>query len=1142
MASTDTFTWGDNSFFQSPGWIAGQWSHIAAGPETSLFIRNGKLWAIGPNTGHWLSEEQDSLLTLTRVDFTELEVFHLQAVSSGREHIVAIDDRGLAISWGAHNEFGQVGHGELGQLKPVMPRVLSLPTFGQRIKQVSCGEYHTLLLAETGQVWSFGSNMYGQLGLGNFDAVGTPTLVGDSLACMPVRQVAAGMHHSVCLVISGTAYSWGKNHVGQLGIGEEVKMIKLPRKVHNNSLDDPLRFVAVGGAHSAFLHFSGCVTLSGDNRFGQLGCDISVLQRSFAPLALQNDAPLNGMPVRHVLLGECHTILLVESKSGGAVMFGFGLNSEQQLGRGEESWSVPREVVFENITDRQPVGISVGYRHNIAILKQRTDMNDTVIDAVQDVDERVKRPKVDSPVPVLLASDFALPCPSHKCQAKSSEGITIAISPDANVVQKIPQSGVSDTVQFWTLTSHELKNVNMDDEMSSDTSIPRKTAREKRAILENILSSPEMLNASFCFPDTHTLRFDVDDFLLNSAGLDDKHILDAILLGIDRMEANIFFLTQPDHLRCLLIYLLFPVWRKSNFASSSKASEVFQRIVMLVALLPPDGRASFVQVIRDHCSAVGAQERLIPHVVGMADTFIEVALEKRKLVRPLWESVLLCDIVWCGCRQWVSNKTVTKSAFAIEAIMEISPHLELTLFYSHAGKQKLDVDGFVLEPWDYECAVNPEESGVALKAKSFLAHPHLVPIAFKQKVLQVENETTHRYLIQSNLMSSLDPQQLFQLQLGHQVNAAQVNDRDLYFVVEIRRDHLLEDTMIALANASPSVMRRPLRVRFEGEDGKDEGGVTREFFKLLMQRIFDPDFGMFKEDEESGALWFNPAAEMLGVPRENFLLVGTLVGLAVYNNLPGVDVPFPRALFKKLKNEEYATEDLAELSPAYAISIERVLTWTPPLGCDANEEFENTFCLDFTVTHNAAGTSMVVPLGPDGGPDKAVNMDNREEFCRLLRSYILDESVKKMFEPFHEGFLRVCSSAVLDILAWDDVQKIVRAEEDLDFNHLRASAQYDGGYSEGSPYIEMFWDVVSKFERGTKRQFLAFVTGSDFAPAGGLGALKIKIQKNGIEPTRALPTAHTCFNLLLLPEYSTRAKMENLLRTAVENSEGFGLQ
>lgn len=61
------------------------------------------------------------------------------------------------------------------------------------------------------------------------------------------------------------------------------------------------------------------------------------------------------------------------------------------------------------------------------------------------------------------------------------------------------------------------------------------------------------------------------------------------------------------------------------------------------------------------------------------------------------------------------------------------------------------------------------------------------------------------------------------------------------------------------------------------------------------------------------------------------------------------------------------------------------------------------------------------------------------------------------------------------------------------------------------------------------------------APVEGLAALKLTIQRGGPDTDR-LPTSHTCFNVLLLPEYVSQEKLRNRLLTAIENAQGFGLK
>ena len=111
----------------------------------------------------------------------------------------------------------------------------------------------------------------------------------------------------------------------------------------------------------------------------------------------------------------------------------------------------------------------------------------------------------------------------------------------------------------------------------------------------------------------------------------------------------------------------------------------------------------------------------------------------------------------------------------------------------------------------------------------------------------------------------------------------------------------------------------------------------------------------------------------------------------------------------------------------------------------------------------------------------------------------------------------------------------------LDMEDLRAGTTYDDGYEEDSPVVAMFWEVVMAYNEEEKKLFLKFITGSDRSPIDGLSKLKFVISKNGNDDTR-LPSAHTCFNHLLLPEYSSIEILENKLKLAITNSEGFGLR
>lgn len=75
-------------------------------------------------------------------------------------------------------------------------------------------------------------------------------------------------------------------------------------------------------------------------------------------------------------------------------------------------------------------------------------------------------------------------------------------------------------------------------------------------------------------------------------------------------------------------------------------------------------------------------------------------------------------------------------------------------------------------------------------------------------------------------------------------------------------------------------------------------------------------------------------------------------------------------------------------------------------------------------------------------------------------------------------------------------------------------------------------------EEETKRRFLIFCTGSDRVPIKGLSGLRLVISRHGSDEGR-LPSAHTCFNHLLLPEYKSLETLRTKLLTAIKDTQGF---
>ncbi|XP_013882444.1 ubiquitin-protein ligase E3A, partial [Austrofundulus limnaeus] len=96
---------------------------------------------------------------------------------------------------------------------------------------------------------------------------------------------------------------------------------------------------------------------------------------------------------------------------------------------------------------------------------------------------------------------------------------------------------------------------------------------------------------------------------------------------------------------------------------------------------------------------------------------------------------------------------------------------------------------------------------------------------------------------------------LYSLVQGQQLNP--------YLRLKVRRDHIIDDALVRLemiAMENPADLKKQLYVEFEGEQGVDEGGVSKEFFQLVVEEIFNPDIGMFTYDERTRMFWFNSSS------------------------------------------------------------------------------------------------------------------------------------------------------------------------------------------------------------------------------------------------------------------------------------------
>jgi alpha-tubulin suppressor-like RCC1 family protein len=235
---------------------------VSAGTIHSLFLTSqGQVYGCGSNKrGQLGTENQIEKKIPTLIE--SIKSVKVIAISAGRCHSLILDHRGQVFGFG-DNENGQLGLGD--QANRYLP-VLVLRV--NKIVAISAGGFHSLVLNDQGQIYSFGSNSSGQLGRRDIDYGSvTPLLIKDSGFGKAVA-ISAGSHHSLLLNSLGQVFSFGSNVYGQLGLGGDDD-IPFPTLIELSI--GKISAISAGDSHSLIMNSEGQVLSFGSNEYDQLG-------------------------------------------------------------------------------------------------------------------------------------------------------------------------------------------------------------------------------------------------------------------------------------------------------------------------------------------------------------------------------------------------------------------------------------------------------------------------------------------------------------------------------------------------------------------------------------------------------------------------------------------------------------------------------------------------------------------------------------------------------------------------------------------------------------------------------------------------------------------------------------------------------
>ncbi|XP_015781767.1 E3 ubiquitin-protein ligase HECW2 isoform X2 [Tetranychus urticae] len=360
------------------------------------------------------------------------------------------------------------------------------------------------------------------------------------------------------------------------------------------------------------------------------------------------------------------------------------------------------------------------------------------------------------------------------------------------------------------------------------------------------------------------------------------------------------------------------------------------------------------------------------------------------------------------------------------------------------------------------------------------------------------------------------------------------------FKLNIRRDHLLEDafTKIMSANSKKDLQKSRLYISFAGEEGLDYGGPSREFFFLLSRELFNPYYGLFEYSaNDTYTVQVSPMSAFVDNAHEWFRFSGRVLGLTLVHQYL-LDAFFTRPFYKALLRLPCSLSDLEYLDAEFHQS----LRWLKE-----NDISDLELDLTFSVIEEVAGQVVEKDLKPSG-KKISVNEKNKKEYIDRMVKWRLDRGVSEQTESLVKGFYEVIDARLVSVFDARELELVIAGTAEIDVSDWRKNTEYRSGYHDQHPVIQWFWKAIEKkFDNERRLRLLQFVTGTSSIPYDGFAALrgsngprKFCIEKWGL-PT-SLPRAHTCFNRLDLPPYTSFEMLYDKLLLAVEESSTFGIE
>ena len=294
----------------------------------------------------------------------------------------------------------------------------------------------------------------------------------------------------------------------------------------------------------------------------------------------------------------------------------------------------------------------------------------------------------------------------------------------------------------------------------------------------------------------------------------------------------------------------------------------------------------------------------------------------------------------------------------------------------------------------------------------------------------------------------------------------------------------------------------------------------KDWYEEVCKELFTSD--LFTLTPNNRCVQINASNENIDMYR----FAGFFIGLCLLHNKK-INAHLAPHIFKHILGLKPTLRDVEIIDVALARSYRHIL-----------EKPASDLGLFFTATTQVNGKNVEIELIKDGNKTP-VNEENKVEYIRRILDFKFSHECQKQLDAIKEGFYTLISSRDIHMFNAQELEMLVCGVPNIDIKEMMNNVIIVSPYSIDHPVIKMFFSMLKKWDQATLAKLLWFITGSSELPIGGFEELRkrgmpIQIER-GIDITFT-PTAHTCFQTLVIPEYPTLDIMERMFFIALDKN------